>query len=158
MSNQIQNLIATGRTKEAIQILIDSNDSELSNHGTMLMHRYDSNETENRRGLLCAQEYNISKNKIVNAVLFLCTSNSTYQSVAPHQAPTPQRDINETRLLEIIAANKRRRPQIADEAQTILNEYREWSDEKIKKASFDPVNRRLKGIQVKAEALINSLA
>ncbi len=157
MSN-IQNLIATGRTSEAIQMLIDSRDNETSNQGTLLMGRLTRAKREQMLGTVSSADHILDMNRINQAVLSFCGSNSTHRSSAPHQSPAPQRDINEARLLEIITANKRRRPQIAEEAQSILNECRAWNDEKTKTASFDPVNRRLKAIQVKADALINSLA
>ena len=156
--NSIQNLIQKGQTKEAIQLLIDNNDGEISNQGIQLMARYTRLKNESLRGTIYPQDYTVGMNKIVSAVLsvsggsyaFAPTTNNQYQAANVS-------DFNETALLEIIAKNRRRNAEIAQEAQQILTDYREYKDTKVITPSFDPVGRRLKVLQSNANALIERL-
>ena len=156
--NNIQNLIGQGKTKEAIQMLIDSNDGEMKDQGIQLMARYTRLKNESLHGTIYSQDYTVGMNKIVSAVLSVSGGSSAFAptSSEQYQAATIS-DFNETALLEIIAKNRRRNAEIAQEAQQILSDYREYKDTKVITPSFDPVGRRLKVLQSNANALIEQL-
>lgn len=156
MNSQIQNLIANGKTEQAIQCLLDQNCQE----AVLLMSRYNRAKKENLQGMVSSSEHQRTMNQINHSVLSLVGSENTYQALPQYSAPQTAvfGDFNEKALLEIVTSNKRRRPEIATEAQTILNEYRTWKDEKTVTPSYDPVNRRFKALQVKADELVKRLS
>jgi Effector-associated domain 11 len=156
MNSQIQNLIAANKIGDAIQILIDNS----VDNGILLMSRYNAANRQMSMGLVSNSENPRTMAQIAHAVLSYVGSENSYQ--APPQYSAPQTavfgDFNEKSLLEIVTTNKRRRPEIATEAQNILNEYRAWKDVKTVTPSYDPVNRRFKSLQVKADELVKRLS
>jgi uncharacterized protein (UPF0335 family) len=151
----IQNLVANGNLKGAIQILLDRNiDGAIS-----LMSRFNRLQSDRMSGIISNSDETIERNRIASAIIHYAGSENTFQ--APPQYSAPQTlvvgDFNEKALLDIVIQNKRRRPEISNEAQDILNEYRSWKDAKAVTPSFDPVNRRLKSLQAKADELLQRL-
>lgn len=152
----IQNLIAAGKIETAIQTLVDNG----IDGATLLMSRYNSAKRQNTLGLVDSSEHQRTMNQIAHAALSYAGNENAYQAPPQYSAPktTVFSDFNEKALLEIVTTNKRRRPEIAAEAQSILNEYRAWKDEKTVTPSYDPVNRRFKALQVKADELVKRLS
>jgi uncharacterized protein (UPF0335 family) len=123
------------------------------------MSRYNRAKRENMQGLVTSSDHSRTMNQINHAVLSLCGSENSYQ--APPQYNQPKTvvlgDVNERALLKIVVKNKRRLPEISQEAQAILNEYREYKDKKVISPAFDPINRRFKVLQQQANDLIERL-
>lgn len=149
MSN-VRELIAQNRVKEAIQCLIDNNEDG----AILLMGRFNSAEKDRLMGIVSHQEHSLALNRIIHAALSM-TGRPTEAAYSPRNEGAKVG--HDQSLLEIIAQNKRRRPEIAREAQAILNEIRAHNDTVAINPSHDPAGRRLKAIQGRAEALASRL-
>ena len=148
----IKQLIGSGKINAALMLLPQTTEA------TMLQSRFKSLERDTNLGLISFHEASLQRNQIAHAILNLAndsTINSTSQFSISR--PTVVEDFNETALMSIVANNKRRRVDIAAEAQKILNDYRSYKDQKAQTPTFDPANRRFKAIQETANQLINRL-
>ena len=148
----IQQLIQSGKIEAALMLLPHTTDA------IMLKSRFNSLKKDTHLGLISFHEASLQRNQIAHAILNLAndsTINSTSQFSISR--PTVVEDFNETALMSIVANNKRRRVDIAAEAQKILNDYRSYKDQKAQTPTFDPANRRFKAIQETANQLINRL-
>lgn len=151
----VQNLISKGDVKGAIQILLDNN----HDGGLQLMSRFNSLAQQEMMGTIDFSHAQIERNRIVQAVLdYSGEKNGRFSSQTATVAIVTAGDFNESKLLEIITTNKRRRPEVADKAQSILGAYRDYKDTKQTTPSFDPAGRRLRSIQADADELLKSLA
>lgn len=148
----IQQLIQLGKIDAALMLLPQTTET------IMLTSRYNALKRNSNLGLITFQEAAMQQNQIVNAILNLA-SDSTISSTSsiPISRPTVVGDFNESALIGIVANNKRRRIEIAEEAQKILNDYRSYKDQKAQTPTFDPANRRFKALQEAANQLINRL-
>ena len=143
MRDQIRNLVSANRLKEAAE-LIDGND------GALLLSRISNANRQVTLGLVSNSESTVIFNQIRAAILSHCESAERY---SPQKSHT---HIMST-LQQIISDNRRRRPEIADEAQSILNDYRAYSDAKAANSSHDPAGRRYKAIQEAEAQLIKRI-
>lgn len=148
----IQQLIQLGKIDVALTLLPQTTET------IMLTSRFNALKRNSNLGLITFQEAAMQQNQIVNAILNLA-SDSTISSTSsiPISRPTVVGDFNESALIGIVANNKRRRIEIAEEAQKILNDYRSYKDQKAQTPTFDPANRRFKALQEAANQLINRL-
>ena len=148
----IQQLIQIGKIDAALMLLPQTTET------IMLTSRYNTLKRNTNLGMITFQEAALQQNQIVNAILNLA-SDSTISSTSsfPVSRPTVVGDFNEAALIGIVANNKRRRIEIAEEAQKILNDYRSYKDQKAQTPTFDPANRRFKALQEAANQLINRL-
>ena len=148
----IQQLIQLGKIDAALMLLPQTTET------IMLTSRYNALKRNTNLGMITFQEAALQQNQIVNAILNLA-SDSTISSTSafPVSRPTVVGDFNEAALIGIVANNKRRRIEIAEEAQKILNDYRSYKDQKAQTPTFDPANRRFKALQEAANQLINRL-
>lgn len=148
----IQQLIQLGKIDAALMLLPQTTET------IMLTSRFNALKRNSNLGLITFQEAAMQQNQIVNAILNLA-SDSTISSTSsiPISRPTVVGDFNESALIGIVANNKRRRIEIAEEAQKILNDYRSYKDQKAQTPTFDPANRRFKALQEAANQLINRL-
>lgn len=148
----IQQLIQLGKIDAALTLLPQTTET------IMLTSRFNALKRNSNLGLITFQEAAMQQNQIVNAILNLA-SDSTISSTSsiPISRPTVVGDFNESALIGIVANNKRRRIEIAEEAQKILNDYRSYKDQKAQTPTFDPANRRFKALQEAANQLINRL-
>jgi len=144
--NQIQKLVSQGNLSDAIDLIE-------GNSGIMLASRFNELERKNRMGVISEAEYRVQRNKIVESILAQ-SGDSDYYSLPQ---PTMQHTHIPSNLQTIISENRRRRPEIAEQAQSILNDYRAYSDSKSVNPAFDPAGRRYKAIQEAEAALIESL-
>lgn len=148
----IQSLIANGNLKGAIQELINRGEQT----GILLMTRYHHAMEENMLGVVTNSEHTRKLNQITHAILSMAGEDTSFVEVAA-STKIQGGDLDEKALLKIAYNNKRRRPEIAKEANKILSDYRNWKDEKTLSPSFDPVGRRLRLIQQNAQKLLAKL-
>lgn len=149
----IKNLISNGNLEEALKIIAE----QCGTNGLMLLGRYNRQMKSHRMGTVSSSSHQIEINKIVQSALYYAEDlkEVSVQSVRLNDSKIA--DLNETALLDIIKANKRRKPDIAEEAKNILTEYRQWSDSRTENPSFDIANRRQKSIVKKANDLIEKI-
>lgn len=151
-SMDIQQLIGLGKIDAALMLLPQTTEV------IMLKSRLHSIERNAHLGMISFQDASMQRNQIVHAILHLADNaniNSTSQFSISR--PTVVGDFNEAALMGIVVNNKRRRIDIAEEAQKILNDYRSYKDSKAQTPTFDPANRRFKALQEAANQLINRL-
>ena len=148
----IKQLLQLGKIDAALMLLPQTTEA------IMLTSQFNNLKKETILGLISNQDASLQRNKIINAILHLADNthiNSTSQFTISR--PTIVEDFNEVALMDIVAKNKRRRVTIAEEAQKILNDYRNYKDSKTQTPTFDPANRRFKALQEAANQLINRL-
>lgn len=137
----IREYLLKGDLASAIQVLIDGGLEE----GLLLMSRLNSANRDNRIGVLSPAEYQVQMNRITAAVI-------------DYAKEQKEQTMNlESRLLDVITSNKRRRPELAKQAEDILHAYRTYNDTKRTTPSYDPVGRRMKAIQADYDALMLQL-
>lgn len=150
---EIQNLIATGNIKKAIELLGNSNEV------IQLKARLASLERGERLGFISFSDASIQRAQITNAVLEM--AKEIFKPMSSHEITLPrmshQNFTHESALQTIIAENKRRRPEIAQKAGAILQKYREYTDTKAASPAFDPVSRRYNAIMTEAKDLVERL-
>lgn len=136
----IRQFVSQGKIQDALFELGRHHDRSVQDLAILLHSQWSKNEKDNRIGIISNDNYNRTRARIVNAIL----SNAGESAGFVSQVKTENNS-----LLSIVAENKRRRPKVAEEAQAILNEYREYSDTKAITPSFDPAGRRYRAIQEK---------
>lgn len=128
-----------GNVKAAIECLAEID----QNAAIGLSSRFNNLSRNKSLGIISYEDASIEQNKIVAALLsFAGGSHSTNLQQYNH----PQQN-DQSGLLQIIADNKRRRPDIAQRAQNILNDFRAYSDTKAQNPSYDISGRRLAQIK-----------
>lgn len=137
----IKNLIAQNRVLDAINAISDRDISVL------LSSQWHNLQRQINLGVISNQDATTFRNRIVSSVL-------NYAGSEPEHALSNSQPIQVVTLLSIVSENRRRRPQVADDAQAILNELRAYGDEKAINPAFDPAGRRLRAIQEKERKFI----
>ena len=138
----IKNLIAQNRILDAINAIPDTDAS------IILSSQWHNLQRQINMGVISNQEASMFQNRIINSVM---------QFAGGSQNSNPAIEIKQVHavtLILIVSENRRRRPQVADDAQAILNELRAYSDEKAINPAFDPAGRRLAAIREKERAFI----
>lgn len=150
----IHQLVAHGRLQQAIQLLIEAQQED----AILLMGRLTTLNRDKMLGLIDGSTAQREMARLTQAVLH-CAGAQPKQAAG--YTPTTRiviaTDFKEGALLDVIRTNKRRRPEMAQEAQNILTAYRDYKDAKELKPSFDPANRRFRAIQASADALFKRL-
>jgi len=145
----IKDCIMKGNVKAAIECLAEID----QNAAIGLSSRFSTLSRNKSLGIISYDDATIEQNKIVAALLsFAGGSHSTNLQQYNH----PQQN-EQSGLSQIIADNKRRRPDIAQRAQQILNDFRDYNDEKVKNPSYDISGRRLAQIKKLEKDLQNEL-
>lgn len=152
---KVQTLVGSGNLSGALDYLIQyykDIDKDKWNTCILLKSRYVSNNNDWLSGILTSDEFNREKAKISHSILSITNlSNSFIKPVeTPNQVTS---SYEESRLTEIIIQNKRRRPEIAEEAQLILNEFTKHKQTKNVDNSYDITNRKLKSIIERFDSL-----
>jgi hypothetical protein len=138
----IKNLIAQNRILDAINAIPDTDAS------IILSSQWHNLQRQINMGVISNQEASMFQNRIINSVM---------QFAGGSQNSNPAIEIKQVHavtLISIVSENRRRRPQVADDAQAILNELRAYGDEKAINPAFDPAGRRLRAIQEKERKFI----
>lgn len=145
----IQDFIKKGDIESALKVLAQID----QNSAIGLYSRYNNLKRNRMLGVISYEEASIEQNKIVAALLsFAGESHSANLQQYNHTQQNEQ-----SGLSKIIAENKRRRPDIAQRAQQILNDLRDYNDQKVENPSYDISGRRLKQIKQAEKDLQNEL-
>lgn len=153
----IQELIENERVKEAIQLLIDNaTNTEESNSAILLMSRYKNLQRSTRLNLITYSESNTNRNQIVQAILSLAEDNMIASVPSGVVIESVSSSIEDS-LQSIIKSNRRRRPNITQTAQVLLDDFRSYGDDKSNNSSFDPSGRRYDSLLGRLSSLKNTL-
>jgi len=144
MKQEIQNLIGRGKTKQAIQQLINCGNEDTYNNAIMLMGRWNRLESNRHSGIIDNQEVLLETNKINVAVLSLVGVDLSSENPQTNQ---PNPNSMEQKLQQVVADYKRRNEKISKEALDFIAKLRNYNDEKTLNPSYDVTGRRLKFLQ-----------
>lgn len=144
MNDKIAILVTQNKLKEAIQLL---GVTESIN----LLGRLNALEQQERIGTISFSDANISRNRIVQAILSCAGVDSS--SITAAKVAHPKTEGPEAILMTIVIQNKRRRPEIAQQADSLLSEVRAYEINKARQPSYDPVGRRHRALMEKIEKL-----
>jgi len=159
MKNQIKQLIRTNKIEKALELLVQYKKTDRYDHTSiLLLSRWNRLQKKVRQGIISHSEESMEHNKIVVAL-------QQYVRDLPEESKNPSETINmdtsseqdTSSLHRIIRENKRRRPEIAEEARGLVARFRKWQDKKNESPSFDPAGRRLAAIQADEQEFIGRL-
>lgn len=145
----IQDFIKKGDIESALKVLAQIDE----NSAIGLSARYNNLKRNRMLGIISYEDASIEQNRIVSSLLHF--SGNQHSFIQPQQNDFPKNE--QSGLLQIIAENKRRRPDIAQRAQQILNDLRDYNDQKVENPSYDISGRRLKQIKQAEKDLQNEL-
>lgn len=153
----IQNLIAQGKTEQAIKILVEN---EVEGALTLSARWYQL-KREKLQGVIHESDAKLEHNQINNSVLYYAK-----ESEKPINIPTSTSTVcfsdvmqlNEAILQKIIKDNRRRRNHIAVKAEELMTAFRTHKDAKAANPSHDPSGRRIKALQASFKELMDSLS
>lgn len=148
MKDRIHDLVRQNKLNEAINLL--------GEEGIMLSSRLNGLRRQERLGTISFDQATMQRNRIVSAILSIGGVN--VDSVTPTKVSHPQTEGPEALLMTIIIQNKRRRPGIAEQADSLLSEIRDYNDNKLRNTSYDPVGRRHKALKEKIEKLKSEIS
>lgn len=139
IQKETQILIGQGKTKKAIQHLIDCGNEDMYNAAIVLMGRWNRLQSNSTLGTISNQDILLETNKINFAVLSLLGIDPSDETFKITQKPNSS---FETQLLQIIKDNQRSSPDLANEAQELLKVLRTHNDKKELDSYYDLTGRR----------------
>lgn len=149
----IQDLVASGNTKEAIEALYQVPGVK----GTdviLLLSRWNSLSREKMLGIIDDRDYSVNRSRIVSAILSYVGGESVM--IQPTQQ-TSSSSSWESELLKIIKDNERKDPDAAKRALSLLESFRIHYDLKKTRTFFDRSGEKLKEIEQQFEDFKNNL-
>lgn len=156
MKEQIGNLIAKGRIKEAIELL-DKKNPEL---GLNLMARYNRLHREEMLNIISREQANLDRNRIVWAILseFDIDPNTSlnFKPIKSHPTEIPIQSVF-VEIDKVWRFYHKRNPILSQEADSIRSEYEEYQKQKRLDSTYDPTGRRLAGLKQKADNFIKKV-
>lgn len=141
MKKEVQNLISQGKTKQAIQQIINSGNEDIYNSAIMLMGRWNRLQSNITLGTLSNQETTLETNKINFAVLSLLGIDPSENQSQSNKMTT---DSTEDKLKKVAADYKRRNEKVSKDALDFITQLRQYNDDKILNPSYDVTGRRLR--------------
>jgi len=137
----IAKLIGDGKTLQALQALIDANMPD----AILLKAQYENGQKQFSMGTIDYGEWtrvqarvNWAAQELAKKIKDPIVTTSAVPIVSVHAL--------ESWLRAIIAKNKRRNEDLYNKANTLLEKYRKYQDQKAETPTYDPANRRFDGI------------
>lgn len=149
----IKNLIATNIQK-GLDYLLNDSVGETRNQLLLLQSRYNDLKRESRIGIINRDDADREKNKITYSLLQLADQytvgdTSTNQSSNLNTMNFPFKN----KLIDLVKTYRRRKPELSQAAQAILDKIRDYEDQKNNDSLFDISQRRKNKIEMDYNSL-----
>lgn len=140
---KIKKLVGDAHLDNALNLLSESNDERISREVILLKSRLNQASSDRRYGVCDFREFAQVCSQITQGILYLIKQiDPTTISNNSQEKEETMNNATETKLQAAIAENRRRRPDVANQASELLKRYQDYNTQVKTGELKDPTGRR----------------